>query len=396
MFKFRSLATKYISISLIILAFIAIFVCASFNFTHHMKGEATKINLAGQMRFRSFEMAWLAQRIAERTVKTGTLPISFLTMELKQEMDMFDRAISDFKNGNKQLGLKPIKHYKKAEPVFDAIVTEWSNNLKPILLNLTELTEEVPEKEVRALLDRYDSRIQGYVEEINKLVKVLEEHYETEINQFDSFRIYTLGFFVLVSFFIIVFMRQGIIIPVKRLENAAKEMEEGIFDVRVDIKSRDEIGALGNTFNSMANAIERLVCEKIEHLNELSALNRLSSVVSSSLSVEGILNKALDEILNLEHLRIEKKGAIFLSDEKSGVLKLEAHRGFSEEFARLEATIPFGECLCGIAAKTGEIIVSDDCYKDERHTRKYPEMVKHGHINLPLKSRDKTLGILCL
>lgn len=140
MFKFKSLTTKYISISLIILAFITIFVCASFNFTHHMKGEATKINLAGQMRFRSFEMAWLAQRIAERTVKTGSLPISSLIIELKQEIDMFYRTISDLKNGNKELDLKPIKYYKKAEPVFDAIVAEWNSNLKPTLLNLTELT----------------------------------------------------------------------------------------------------------------------------------------------------------------------------------------------------------------------------------------------------------------
>ncbi|MDA8340499.1 MAG: PAS domain S-box protein [Nitrospiraceae bacterium] len=397
MSKLRSLTIKYIFISLIILAFITIFVYSSFNFTHHMKGEAARINLAGQMRFRSFKMAWLSQKIPERMGKKAvSQPRGSLIKALKDEIGMFEKIASDLKNGNKELNIKPIKHYREAEPIFNAIIDEWNNKLKPVLLNVAGLPEDIPEEQIRLLLIEYDLRIHGYVTEIDRLVKSLETHYEKEIEQFDRLRFYILGFFALISIFVVIFMRHSILKPVKQLKEAAENIEEGIFDVRVNIKSKDEIGMLGNTFNNMTHALEALITEKIKHLNELDTLNRLSSAASSSLSVEGILNRVLDEILNLEYLRIEKKGAIFLADERTGTLKLTVYRGFSEEFAKFEATVPFGECLCGIAAETGEVIVSDDCYKDERHTRKYPEIIEHGHINLPLKSRGKILGVLCL
>jgi len=397
MSKLRSLTIKYIFISLIILAFITIFVYASFNFTHHMKGGAARINLAGQMRFRSFKMAWLSQKIPERMGKKAvSQPRGSLIKALKDEIGMFEKIASDLKNGNKELNIKPIKHSREAEPIFNAIIDEWNNKLKPVLLNVAGLPEDIPEEQIRLLLIEYDLRVYGYVTEIDRLVKSLETHYEKEIEQFDRLRFYILGFFALISTFVVIFMRHSILKPVKQLKEAAENIEEGIFDVRVNIKSKDEIGMLGNTFNNMTHALEVLITEKIKHLNELDTLNRLSSAASSSLSVEGILNRVLDEILNLEYLRIEKKGAIFLADERTGTLKLTVYRGFSEEFAKFEATVPFGECLCGIAAETGEVIVSESCYKDERHTRKYPEIIEHGHINLPLKSRGKILGVLCL
>ena len=48
------------------------------------------------------------------------------------------------------------------------------------------------------------------------------------------------------------------------------------------------------------------------------------------------------------------------------------------------------------ALKKGEIIVSGDSEEDKRHSRTYPNAKDHGHIILPLKSRDRMLGVLCL
>ena len=84
MFKFKSLTAKFIFISSIMLTFLSAFVFASYLFTHHIKGEAEKINLAGQLRCRSFEMAWLAHRIIQ------TKDISLIT-ELEHEMNIFEK-----------------------------------------------------------------------------------------------------------------------------------------------------------------------------------------------------------------------------------------------------------------------------------------------------------------
>ena len=58
--------------------------------------------------------------------------------------------------------------------------------------------------------------------------------------------------------------------------------------------------------------------------------------------------------------------------------------------------MPYGECLCGLCIEKGEIILSENSEEDKRHTKTYPDIKKHGHIALPLKSRDEILGVLCL
>ena len=146
----------------------------------------------------------------------------------------------------------------------------------------------------------------------------------------------------------------------------------------------------------MVKTLGFLIDEKTKHLQELDTLNKLSSAVSKSLLVEEIVNSALDEILSLEQLKIEKKGVIFLSDEKTTTLKLAASRNFSDEHAGLCSTVPYGECLCGLCAEKGEIMLSESSVQDRRHTGTYSGIKEHGHIILPLKSRDKVLGVLCL
>ncbi|MBI5213561.1 MAG: hypothetical protein HY957_09395 [Nitrospirae bacterium] len=101
--RFKSLAAKFILTSAIILSLVAVYLCMDYRFTHHIKGEATKVNIAGQMRFRSFEMAWLAHRIAERRYADPSNR-EWLIGELKHEMDVFEGIARDLKQGNAELG----------------------------------------------------------------------------------------------------------------------------------------------------------------------------------------------------------------------------------------------------------------------------------------------------
>ncbi|MBF0474062.1 MAG: response regulator [Nitrospirae bacterium] len=56
-------------------------------------------------------------------------------------------------------------------------------------------------------------------------------------------------------------------------------------------------------------------------------------------------------------------------------------------------TIPMGKCLCGRAAETGEIIISEKM--DEQHDIQSTDK-KHGHVCIPFKHNGKTLGVLNL
>ena len=50
MLKFRSLTAKFVFIDSIAFAFIAAYIAATYVFTHHMEGEAKRINLARRER----------------------------------------------------------------------------------------------------------------------------------------------------------------------------------------------------------------------------------------------------------------------------------------------------------------------------------------------------------
>jgi signal transduction histidine kinase len=135
--------------------------------------------------------------------------------------------------------------------------------------------------------------------------------------------------------------------------------------------------------------------EEIQRRNEeLAALNAIAAVVSQSLDLNQILNDALDEVLQLEALKVEAGAMMFLLDEQTGELALAVHRGIPEGHPCLVGPLQVGDCLCGLAAQRGEVIVSDDCWQDERHNRRWPEMPPHRDICLPLKVRGKVLGVL--
>ena len=54
------------------------------------------------------------------------------------------------------------------------------------------------------------------------------------------------------------------LLPLQKLNDSAKKIAEGVYDDRVDIKGKDEIGELGKSFNQMVQAVET----KTQHLEE--------------------------------------------------------------------------------------------------------------------------------
>lgn len=70
-----------------------------------------------------------------------------------------------------------------------------------------------------------------------------------------------IGFIVIIllSVLISVFLAWGVSRPINRLTNLMKQVEKGNFDVDLPIDSRDEVGILATSFNSMVNEIKDLI-----------------------------------------------------------------------------------------------------------------------------------------
>jgi len=134
--------------------------------------------------------------------------------------------------------------------------------------------------------------------------------------------------------------------------------------------------------------------ELIKRNRELAVLNAVTSAISQTLDLGEIINIALDEVLQLEMLGDEVYGMLFLAEKQSDSLSLMAERGAPVDHPCLVRPPKKGECVCGLAYQEGITIISESCWKDERHTRRWRNMPAHKDIAIPLKFRGKCLGVM--
>ena len=121
--------------------------------------------------------------------------------------------------------------------------------------------------------------------------------------------------------------------------------------------------------------------------------NSMLKVSLETLSLEEQFDLILDLILNVPHLSLESRGAIFLRDENNQeLLKLKAHHGFSESHSVPCSEIPLGRCLCGKAAAFTKLIFSD--HINSQHEMHDEGLFPHGHYCVPIFSGENTYGLL--
>jgi diguanylate cyclase (GGDEF)-like protein len=161
------------------------------------------------------------------------------------------------------------------------------------------------------------------------------------------------------------------------------DIEQLLFNIRRAI----EKGDVQEKIN-----LHRLDLEKKN--SELMALYEVSLAINRSIDLESLLSGVLLTLLDMELFRFEAKGAAFIIKEDT--LQLVSHIGLSDaQLERCKGSLN-RDCLCGLAAGKGEILLCQNSYEDPRHSIRYPGMTKHGNIVLPLKTHDKVVGVLAL
>jgi phosphate/phosphite/phosphonate ABC transporter binding protein len=126
---------------------------------------------------------------------------------------------------------------------------------------------------------------------------------------------------------------------------------------------------------------------------ETSVLYQVSSVISRSISMDKLLTEVLGTISSLEAFKSDKGGIFIIEGDR---MKMIAHLGHSDAFLKLHKDMRVGDCLCGIVAKTGEMLICTNSATDGRHTIVDPDTPPHGHLIVPLKTKDRVEGVLDL
>ncbi|MDP3148093.1 MAG: PAS domain S-box protein [Ignavibacteria bacterium] len=137
---------------------------------------------------------------------------------------------------------------------------------------------------------------------------------------------------------------------------------------------------------------KQIELERTKQKEILEKLNALSSLLAEDMTLEQSLDEGLKIILSTSFLRLKQMGAVFLVNIKKKELVLTCNFYLDPTLQTMCALVPFGYCLCGRAAITGEIQYAD-CL-DERHDIQYAGIKPHGHYNIPIISDNELLGVI--
>ena len=162
---------------------------------------------------------------------------------------------------------------------------------------------------------------------------------------------------------------------------------------------RNNEGALLGYVQIQRDVSDQINKEQSLHMENADTKARLaiSETLQQTLPLQQRIAQILDILFNLKEFDLQRKGGVFLKDPEQDFLDMFVlHGQFSEEFIHREQRIPYGACLCGRAAISQEMIISDDCFCDPRHDHDFEGMQPHGHYIVPIISAGTTLGILFL
>ena len=182
--------------------------------------------------------------------------------------------------------------------------------------------------------------------------------------------------------------------PIRKLTGAAEAVGEGNLDVEIDESEMEgELFVLTRAFNHMVRQLresygelEQRVSDRTE---ELTVLNSIAAIMSSSLVLDEILDDALAKALEAFDF---ESGAIFVSEPQGGDLQIAVHRGLSDNFREQVSR----GLLSGRVARTLEPLFIDDLKEFDDA----PEVVlAEGYravASVPLLSKGVLEGVLTI
>ncbi len=196
----------------------------------------------------------------------------------------------------------------------------------------------------------------------------------------------------IVAFALIMFL---ITRRIERLTGRISDFSEKV------LRGKPQRLGLGDELDILEDRFQRLT-EEVVSAQEIikrdyffqSTISSILKIALEPISLDKQLDRILEAILSIPFLSLQAKGSIFLVEDEPQVLVMKAQYGMSRAIKTACAKIPFGKCLCGLAASTHEIVFAD--HVDDRHEITCEGMPSHGHYCLPILLGKNVLGALNL
>ena len=206
-----------------------------------VQGSGEAINLAGSLRMQAYKMTSLA--LSAPQSESGNVPT-----QLRTAMDAFETTLTDARITS----LMPTQNENALSSSYAKVRASWqqvksrfpatAGNGAPAPQSDTPLIEEVA----------------AFVDEINNLVKQIEQDTEAKIRVLRMVLGAALLMTLLVGALTLYLARNDLILPLRDLLAFAANVGRGNLAARTEHTGNDELGRLGQAFNHMAEDLSRL------------------------------------------------------------------------------------------------------------------------------------------
>ncbi|KII75425.1 nitrate/nitrite two-component system sensor histidine kinase NarQ [Vibrio renipiscarius] len=258
--------------------------------------DAEAVNVAGSMRMQSYRLA----------------------SDIQSHSHDFSSHIVQFERSIYSPSMKALQNWMVPEDIIQdyyKIIQRW-HELKAVL-----------ESEQRT---QYLMLVPSFVSQIDAFVFKLQGFSERKLIELAWVGAIGMGGILLLSIFVVVFVRREIVNPLRALVSASEQIQSHSFDIDLKVVSNNEIGILTNTFNKTArelgmlyHGLEKAVNEKthkLQHANKsLEVLYKSSSELTASRITPDNFGAILDYIRSIEGIDAVQL-EIFTEDEKPLIL----------------------------------------------------------------------------
>lgn len=337
-----------------------------------VQGSGSAINVAGSLRRLSHRMGSIVLSDAENRV------IDHYT--LREAMVHFEATLDHDALAN-MLARSPDSPFAAT---YENVRAAWFAQLKPLLAEQMLSGPNLPSV---ATHNHLLLRIDGFVEEINLMVAQLEADTEQRIRQLRGILWFALILTIVVLLSGLYAIHRRVLLPLDELLAGASRIARGDFAASARHLGRDELGRLGQAFNTMTEAVSRshrdLERRVAEQTAELTRGNRSLALLYNAIAQLHHAPTAPETyramLADIDAL-LELRGSMACLQSKHGGPATLLASSLSPCADR--DTVGCGACLKRVATE-GEL-------------GRYRDADDADFLNLPLRDKDGVYGVMRL